>query len=111
MEISFANKKLAKLLNDEKETLKKYGADNGKRILMRLSQMAAAANLQDLAALPQVRFHQLVGNRYEQLSLDVKHPYRLIITPHHEEIPRKHDGGLDWQQITSVLVLEIVDTH
>jgi plasmid maintenance system killer protein len=111
MEISFANKKLAKLLNDEKETLKKYGPDNGKRVLMRLSQLAAAANLQELAALPQIRLHQLVGNRDEQLSLDVKHPYRLIITAHHEEIPRKQDEGLDWQRTTSVLVLEIADTH
>ncbi len=111
MEISFANKKLAKLLNDEKETLKKYGSDNGRRILMRLSQIAAAANLQELAALPQIRLHQLVANRDEQLSIDVKHPYRLIITAHHEEMPRKEDGGLDWLRITSVLILEITDTH
>ena len=111
MEISFTNKKLAKLLNSEKETLKKYGPDNGKRILMRLSQLAAAANLQELATFPQIRLHELTANRDEQLSLDVKHPYRLLIIPHHDEMPRKPDGGLDWARITSIIVTEITDTH
>lgn len=111
MELSFANKKLAKLLNSEKDTLRKYGPDNGKRILTRLSQLAAAANLQELASLPQIRLHELTANRDEQLSLDVKHPYRLIITPDHDKIPRKADDGLDWSRIISVIVIEIADTH
>jgi plasmid maintenance system killer protein len=111
MEISFTNKKLAKLLNSEKDTLRKYGSDNGKRIRLRLSQLAAVENLQELASFPQIRLHQLTGNRNEQLSIDVKHPYRLLVVPNHEEIPRKPDGGLDWQRITAVTVMEITDTH
>jgi len=111
MQVSFATKKLAKLLNCEKDTLRKYGPDNGRRILRRLSQLAAAANLQELAALPQIRLHELTTNRDEQLSLDVKHPYRLIIIPNHEQTPRKDDGGMDWRDITSITVKEIADTH
>ncbi|CAN5448108.1 hypothetical protein BH23VER1_BH23VER1_08330 [soil metagenome] len=111
MEVSFGTKKLAKLLNSEKDTLRKYGPDNGRRILTRLSQLAAAASLRDLAALPQIRLHELAANRDEQLSLDVKHPYSLIIVPNHDETPRKDDGGLDWQRITSITITEIADTH
>jgi plasmid maintenance system killer protein len=111
MEVSFNNKKLAKLLNSEKETLKKYGADNGKRILLRLSQLAAVENLQQLASFPKIRLHQLSGNRNEQFSIDVKHPYRLLVIANHEETPRKTDGGLDWSSITSITVIEIADTH
>lgn len=111
MELSFANNKLAKLLNNEKDTVRKFGPDNGKRILTRLSQLAAATNLEELARLPQIRLHELGGDRDEQLSLDVKHPYRLIIVVNHEETPRKADGGLDWANITSVTVKEIADTH
>lgn len=111
MEVSFATKKLAKLLNCEKDTLRKYGPDNGRRILTRLSQLTAAANLQELAALPQIRLHELTADRDEQLSLDVKHPYRLIVVPNHDETPRKEDGGLDWERITAVTVREITDTH
>jgi len=111
VELSFSNKKLAKLLNSEKNTLRHYGPDNGRRILVRLSQLAAAASLDELAALPQIRLHELKANRDEQLSLDVKHPDRLIIVPDHAEMPRKADGGLDWGRITSVTVIEIADTH
>ena len=111
MEISFVNKKLAKLLNNAKDTLRAYGPDNGKRILLRLQQIAAASTLEDLAKLPQTSVHDLTANRDEQISVDVKHPYRLLLVPDHEETPRKPDGGLDWSRITRVTVTEIADTH
>ena len=111
MQISFASRKLAKLLNDQKETFRKYGSENGRRILIRLQQIADASNLYELSKLPQTRVHELTGDRDEQISVDVKHPYRLLLKPNHPKTPRKPDGGLDWSSITQVLVLEIADTH
>jgi len=111
MEISFANHKLARLLNSQKDTLRTYGPDYGKRILLRLQQIASSPSLADLATLPQTRVHQLKADRAEQISVDVKHPYRLLLVPAHDETPRKEDGGLDWHRITKVTVLEIADTH
>jgi len=111
MEISFINKKLAKLLNQQKETLRTYGPDNGGRILRRLQQLADAANLAELAKLPQTRVHELKANRDEQISLDVKHPYRLLMRPNHNDTPRKPDGGLDWELITKVIITEVTNTH
>ena len=43
--------------------------------------------------------------------MDLDHPYRLIFKPDHQPLPRKDDGGLDWDQVTKVLVTEVVDTH
>jgi proteic killer suppression protein len=57
------------------------------------------------------RLHELSGNRAGQLSLDLDGPYRLIFAPDHNPVPRRTDGGMDWNQITAVLVLEIEDTH
>mgnify|MGYP000524799526 CR=1 FL=1 len=111
MELSFSNKKLAKLLNSQKDTLRKYGPDNGRRILRKLSQIAASETLLDLSKLPATRLHELSNNRKGQLSLDIKHPLRLIIIPDHEELPEKPDGGLDWSKVTAVIVKEITDTH
>lgn len=114
MQISFINKKLTKLLGSQKETLRTYGPDNGKRILLRLQQVADSVNLAELAKLPQTRVHELKANRDEQISVDVKHPYRLLMIPDHAmhpEPPRKEDGGLDWGFITAVIVTEIADTH
>ena len=111
MQISFINNKLAKLLGNRKDVLRKYGPDNGKRILLRMDQIAAAETLADLSKLPQTRVHELTQNRNEQISVDVKHPYRLLLQSDHDQTPRKADGGLDWPGITKVVVLGIVDTH
>lgn len=111
MQISYINKKLAKLLGSQKEVLRTFGTDNGKRILRRLDQIATAETLAELSTLPQTRVHELKADRNEQISVDVKHPYRLLMVPDHEETPRKPDGGLDWSLITQVTILEIADTH
>ena len=111
MELSFRNSKLAKVLNSERETLREYGQDNGRRIKLRLTNIRDAATLEELSRIPQTRVHQLIGNRNEQISVDIKHPYRLILVCNHDETPRKEDGGLDWARITKVQLIEIVDTH
>jgi len=111
MQLSFINKKLAKLLGNQKETLRTFGPDNGRRILLRLQQTADATNLAELARLQQTRVHELKGDRDGQISVDVKHPFRLLLVPGHAETPRKPDGGLDWSRITKVTITEIVDPH
>lgn len=111
MEISYQNKRLAKLLANRKEVMRTYGPDNGKRILLRLNQIAAAAHLFELSQLPQTRVHELKADRDEQISIDVKHPYRLIAVLGNQPVPRKLDGGLDWVRIDHLTVLEITDTH
>jgi proteic killer suppression protein len=111
MQITYTNGKLAKLLGNQKDVLRTYGPDNGKRILRRMDQIANAANLLELSKLPQTRVHELGGNRDEEISVDVKHPYRLLMVPDHDETPRKADGGLDWERIGKVTILGIEDTH
>lgn len=99
------------MLNSEREIVRNYGADNGRRIAPRLQNIRDAATLEELSKVPQTRLHELTGNRDEQISVDAKHPYRLILVCNHEEIPRKPDGGLDWTRITKVQLIEITDTH
>lgn len=111
MQISFKNGKLGKVLNSERQLLVVYGQDNGRRIARRLQNIADAATLEELSRLPQTRVHQLTGDRDEQISVDVRHPYRLILACDHDETPRKPDGGLDWTRITKVQVIEIANTH
>jgi proteic killer suppression protein len=111
VELSFSNAKLAKELADEKTIIRKYGPDNGRRICHRLADLMAAENLETLRFLPQLRAHELAGDRVGQISVDVKHPRRLLLLPDHVEIPRKSDGGLDWKRVTKVKVLGIIDTH
>lgn len=111
MDISFPNARLAKLFSSEKELVRKFGKEQAKLIMRRMTELAAAENLQQLTSLPQIRPHELSGNLKGRISLDLKHPYRLLIAPDYEEIPRKKDGGLDWSQIKKVIIIGVEDTH
>lgn len=110
MEIRFRSGKLAKEANDLGLLRKTHGETRAKRIRLRLDALHAASVLEDLRHMPG-RLHELSGNRAGQLSLDLDGPYRLIFAPDHNPVPRRTDGGMDWNQITAVLVLEIEDTH
>ena len=111
MIISFKDSKAKKVFCDSKALRRNWGAEQAKMIARRIIQLEAAENLATLLSLPQVRAHELSGNRAGQISLDVKHPYRLIIVPDHGENPRKEDGGLDWNRVTKVMILGVEDTH
>ena len=90
---------------------RRWGNIQAKLIARRLMELQAFDNLAMLQTLPQVRAHELSGNRDRQISLDVKHPYRLLIVPDYSDPPRKEDGGLDWDKVTKVRVLGVEDTH
>lgn len=57
------------------------------------------------------RCHELKGNRKNQLSLDLEHPYRLIFEPTHPDVNRKIDDGLDWSLINTIEIIGVEDTH
>lgn len=82
-----------------------------RRLASRLQELEAVAVLEDIRSLPQVRAHELKGDREEQISLDLAHPKRLVVSVGDDPIPRHPDGGLDWTLITRVIIEEIVDTH
>lgn len=110
MEVLFRTAKFAKTCSSLSSLTRKYGPRMANVIARRLTELDAATALSDIRALPQARAHELTGDRDEQISLDLVHPHRLILTAN-EPVPRLADGGLDWDGITSVVVVEIVDTH
>ena len=111
MDIVFGSSKLKKELSDEKSRIKRYGPRRAMLIQRRLDELRAAEVLEDLRHLPGPRCHELKANRKGQLSLDLDHPFRLILEPIDEPVPVKRDGGLDWEQVYAVRILEVVDTH
>lgn len=111
MDILFRSKKLQKSLENDRERVKTYGADRGKKLKQRLDDLRAAPCLNDISRLPPARCHELGLNRKGQLSVDIGHPFRLVFIVANDPIPLKVDGGLDWHAVTAVEVLEVEDTH
>lgn len=111
MEITFSSRRIEKRCNSAKEIRAKLGDRNAKLLQQRRSEMKAADNLDDLGKLPGARCHELKRDRQGQLAVDLVHPKQLVLEAADKPRPTKPDGGLDWQQVTKVEVLEIVDYH
>ena len=111
LDILFKSTLLEKDLSEDKRLRRRFGPVQAKLIRRRLDELRAADGLADMRTIPQTRCHELTGNRKGQLSVDLKHPYRLLFRPVNEPVPTKPDGGLDWGRVTEIEILGVEDTH
>ena len=111
MEISFKSRRLEKTFTRRGGLRKAYGDRMERVIRNRVNLLLGASNLSEVAAGPPVRRHQLTGTRKGQFAIDLVHPYRLILKPNHEPVPRKDDGGIDLYQVTAIKIIGVVDYH
>ncbi len=110
MRIVFNGKKLQKTFNSEKELLKAYGAEQSKKIRIRLKVLESAVNLEEVPIKKPERRHQLKGDRKEQFAVDLSHPYRLIFNPEGKPLILD-DGGIDLKQVTGIIIIGVEDYH
>lgn len=80
-------------------------------ITQRLNQLHAMPNLDLARKLPQMRCHELGGDRKGKLAVDVEHPFRLVFAVDQRPVPRKKDGGLDWTKVEAIVIIAIEDYH
>lgn len=80
-------------------------------IQIRLAVLRNARNLSQVPTTRPDRFHMLRENRMGQYAVDLVHPFRLILEPNHDPIPRLADGGVDLAQVTAITILEVVNYH
>jgi plasmid maintenance system killer protein len=109
LEVSFDDADLAEMCGNDRQLRKKCGVLRARKIQQRLKDLQAAETLADMRYLPG-RCHELIGDRSGQLSLDLDHPYRLLLRPAGDIAPGP-GGGLDWSVVTAIVVLSITDTH
>lgn len=110
MEISFASRKLQKLCESEKDLRRAHGSDGAKKAMRRLTDLRAAATLEDMRNLPG-RIHELAGEREGQLAIDLAGGWRLILVPKNSWPTERLEGTHVWTAIDAVQVLEITDYH
>ncbi|MEP7197460.1 MAG: type II toxin-antitoxin system RelE/ParE family toxin [Saprospiraceae bacterium] len=110
MEITFTDKKLEKLANNDRKMLKELGKVRATFLRRRLTQLEDATTLEDVRNFPG-NYHELTSNRKGQWACDLDQPYRLIFTPHENPIPSNEHGQYIWLEITGVEVIEIINYH
>lgn len=101
MEIHFKNNNQKDFYQTEKALITKHGKRMATKIIQRIDELQAAENPKQL---PQnARFHEHSGKREGLFSIDLIHPFRLIVRPTCEYI--------HWYEITSIEIYEIMDPH
>jgi proteic killer suppression protein len=80
-------------------------------IQQRLSELADVETLSVMRSIPGANCHELRQNLKGHLAVTLVHPDRLVFKPNDDPIPRKPDGGLDWEQVRAVLIVGIGDYH
>jgi len=97
------------MCTSEKEMRKSLPPSRERILKIRLRQLTESPTLESLRGQPG-HCHELTQNRTGQLALSLDGPFRLIFEPM-APIPRKPDGGLDWDEIVAVEIIEIIDYH
>jgi toxin HigB-1 len=111
MDLHFKSRKLEKACSVERESVRTWGAERSRVVRRRLAELAAAESLAVISTLPPARLHPLSGNHEGQFAVDVQHPFRLVFEPHHDEVARLADGGVDKAKITAIRILAVEDYH
>ena len=107
MQITYASKTIQRLCEEDKHQRKQLGEKRAKRLKNRLNELRAVQNVSQLQL---GRPHPLTGDRAGQFSVDLDGPMRLLFDPAELPPPTLPSGGIDWQQVSSVRLLEIGDT-
>lgn len=110
MVITFTDKKLGKLVNNDRRMQKEFGLLRAKLLRRRLAQLKDATTLEDVRNLPG-NYHELKNDRKGQWACNLDHPYRLVFKPHEDPIPTNHGGQYVWLEIVGVEVIEIINYH
>ncbi|MFE2426561.1 type II toxin-antitoxin system RelE/ParE family toxin [Streptomyces sp. NPDC059373] len=109
MEVLFADRKVAKIFESERDMRRTYGAQTADKLAMRRAALVAAETLEDMRPPALGRCEELSGDWAGCLSLRLTANWRLIFSPTEYEMDKQ--GGLDWSSVTSVTIEEIKDYH
>ena len=101
MIVRFKNKKEEDLYGSESALTGVFGARTARKIIQRINELQAADNPQNLPR--NARFHEHNGKRKGLFSIDLVHPFRLIVFPTCEYVT--------WVEITSIQIYEVMKPH
>lgn len=83
MLLTYKSKKLEELCENvdyQKELVKRYGKEVGKKLPLRIYQLKSFECLLDVPTTPPFRRHKLKGDRNNQFAINITNQYRLIFT-------------------------------
>ena len=93
---------------------REYGQVSARKIRERLNEIDRAKNLKELKQLKQLhpRLHERAGAHKGLFSVDLDHPFRMIIMPDYDPVPLLSSGGIDLEKVERIEVVRAkIDDH
>ena len=78
MTVEYKNRDIEKTCTKASYAEKKFGLRMAEKIQMRIDQIQAASNVEEMVQYGVGRCHALKGNRKGQYAMDLVHPMRLV---------------------------------
>ncbi|AIU80840.1 MULTISPECIES: type II toxin-antitoxin system RelE/ParE family toxin [Bacillus amyloliquefaciens group] len=98
MKISFATRKLEKILTNERLIKKEYTLFY-KKVINRISEIRVANNLDEIPHVPPPRRHKLDGDYNDCWGIDISKNFRIVLRP---------IGDWDESELKSINEIEIL---
>ncbi|CAF1851236.1 MULTISPECIES: type II toxin-antitoxin system RelE/ParE family toxin [Bacillus] len=98
MKISYATKKLEKILTNERLIKKEYTLFY-KKVINRISEIRVANNLDEIPHVPPPRRHKLDGDYNNCWGIDISKNFRIVLRP---------IGDWDESELKSINEIEIL---
>jgi proteic killer suppression protein len=113
MDILFKRNRDRDIANNASRLKKKFKGNQRRQNLIRarLDELSDADSLSVMRFLPQASCHELKGVRSGQFAVKLDKGFRLVFEVANEPIPHKPDGGLDWERITAIRILELAEDY
>ena len=87
MEIQFASSKLRRAFESQREAVRVFGEQIGKKYVMAVKVLQQTRSLDDIYKVPQFRFHALHGDRTGEFGMTLTGNWRLVVTnPNDQDI-------------------------
>jgi plasmid maintenance system killer protein len=108
MEIAFKSKKLEKRLTVPSELQRFYGTF-AKAITLRINEFRSTGSLGTIKNRHHA--HKLRAELDGCISVNITANYRMLFKPNNDPLLLKADGGIDLDQVTKILIINIIDYH
>lgn len=110
IDITWSNRKLERDCSNDRNGVRRFGAERWGVLKRRLASLAAAPTLEDMRQVPG-NTHALTGDRAGQFAIGVTGSYRLVFHPSNDALSPLPDGGVDRRLVISIRIDEVVDYH
>ncbi len=110
MNIRYHTRKLEKSVESFSAIKKDYG-QRANKVKQRLEDLVSAANLEGMRSIPAANCHELKADRAGEIAVDISPNHRIIFKPDHNPFPLKEDGGLEWKEVTSIVITAIGEDY